>query len=124
MVSILEEVTERRAAPKSIRVDNGPEFISKSLDWWAYFNEVRLEFSRPGKPTDNALIESFNGSVRQECLNEHWFISLEDAQEKLDAWRHDYNHDCPHSSLGNVSPEEYAVRWLSSKRRNGQQRRD
>ncbi|MCA9075297.1 MAG: transposase family protein [Planctomycetaceae bacterium] len=66
-MSILEEVTEGRAAPKSIRVDNGPEFILKSLDWWAYFNEVRQEFSRPGKPTNNALIESFNGSVRLEC---------------------------------------------------------
>ena len=66
-----------------IQVDNGPEFISKSLDWWAYWNKVKLDFSRPGKPTDNAVIESFNGRLRQECLNQNWFLSLEDAQEKL-----------------------------------------
>lgn len=117
VVSVLEEVTRLRGKPKSIRVDNGPEFISKSLDWWAYFNEVKLDFSRPGKPTDNAYIESFNGRVRQECLNEHWFISLEDAQEKLDDWREDYNQHRPHSALGNATPVEFAAQSSASKAR-------
>ena len=76
VVQVLEEVSAQRGLPRSIRVDNGPEFISKSLDWWAYFNGVKLDFSRPGKPTDNAFIESFNGKFRQECLNQHWFLSL------------------------------------------------
>ncbi|HAW30931.1 MAG TPA: hypothetical protein DCY03_22900 [Planctomycetaceae bacterium] len=84
---------------QSIRVDNGPEFISKSLDWWAYFNKVALQFSRLGKPTDNAYIESFNGRVRQECLNQHRFLSLADAQEQIDQWWLDHNEDRPHSSL-------------------------
>lgn len=113
VVSVLEEVVQTRGKPKSIRVDNGPEFISKSLDWWAYVNEVRLDFSRPGKPTDNAFIESFNGKVRQECLNENWFISLEDAQEKLDQWRDDYNRNRRHSALGNLTPSEYAAQSAS-----------
>ena len=93
-----------------IQVDNGPEFISKSLDWWAYWNQVKLDFSRPGKPTDNAVIESFNGRLRQECLNQNWFLSLEDAQEKLDEWKMDYNHHRPHSSLGQKTPMEFAAR--------------
>jgi putative transposase len=108
VVQVLEEVTLRRDKPQSIRVDNGPEFISKSLDWWAYFNKVQLDFSRPGKPTDNAFIESFNGRVRQECLNQHWFLSLEEAQDRVDDWRHDYNEHRPHSALGDRSPREFA----------------
>jgi putative transposase len=106
VVAALERVKEVRGCPQSIRVDNGPEFISKSLDWWAYFNKVTLDFSRLGKPTDNAYIESFNGRVRQECLNQHWFLSLTDAQEQVDQWRLDYNENRPHSSLGNQTPVE------------------
>ena len=109
VVKVLELVTSQRGLPKAIRVDNGPEFISKSLDWWAYFNGVKLDFSRPGKPTDNALIESFNGKFRQECLNQHWFITLPDAQETIDAWRVDYNERRPHSALGDRSPHEFAA---------------
>ena len=108
VVKVLEAVTAERGKPRTIRVDNGPEFISKSLDWWAYFNGVKLDFSRPGKPTDNAFIESFNGKFRQECLNQHWFLSLEDAQEVIDAWREDYNWHRPHSALGDRSPIEFA----------------
>lgn len=78
-MGVLEAVAAQRGAPQSIRVDNGPEFVAKSLDWWAYFNGVKLDFSRPGKPTDDAFFESFNGKFRQECLNQHWFLSLEDA---------------------------------------------
>ena len=87
----------------------GPEFISKDVDLWAYWNHVKLDFSRPGKPTDNAYIESFNAWFRLECLNEHWFLSLEDAQEKIESWKQDYNEKRPHSSLGNVPPEEFAA---------------
>lgn len=102
-------VRSRGEAPKTIRVDNGPEFISRSLDLWAYWNGVELDFSRPGKPTDNAFIESFNGKFREECLNEHWFFSLDEAQSRIDAWREDYNRDRPHSALGNRSPIEFAI---------------
>ena len=111
VVEILEEVTKRRGKPATIRVDNGSEFISKSLDWWAYFNRVKLDFSRPGKPTDNAYIESFNGKFRQECLNQHWFLSLADAQERIDVWRKDYNDQRPHSALENRTPKEFAKRF-------------
>lgn len=108
VVKTLEEITEQRGTPKLIRVDNGPEFVSKSLDWWAYFNGVKLDFSRPGKPMDNAYIESFNGKFRQECLNQHWFLSLQDAQDQVEAWREDYNWHRPHSSLGDRTPAEFA----------------
>ena len=90
-------------------MDNGPEFISKDVDLWAYWNHVKLDFSRPGKPGDNAYIESFNARLRMECLNEHWFLSLEDAREKVEGWRRDYNEHRPHSSLGNISPAEYVT---------------
>ncbi|MBI1248867.1 transposase [bacterium] len=82
--------------------------MSRSLDWWAHWNGVELDFSRPGKPTDNAFIESFNGRLRQECLNQHWFLSLADAQEKIDSWRTDYNETRPHSALGQRTPREFA----------------
>ncbi len=109
IVEVLEEVTKRRGRPKTIRVDNGPEFVSKSLDLWAYWNDVELDFSRPGKPTDNAYIESFNGKFRTECLNQHWFLSMEDAQEKIQAWMREYNEPRPHSSLGGQTPREFAI---------------
>ena len=100
--------------PQRIQVDQGPEFISKDLDKWAYEHGVTLDFSRPGKPTDNALIESFNGSFRDECLNTNWFLSLDDAKEKVNIWRKDYNEFRPHSSLGNLTPEEYRKKHLKS----------
>ena len=82
----------------------GPEFISKDLDRWAYWNHVELDFSRPGKPSDNAPFEAFNSRFRQECLNQHWFMSLEDARGKLAAWQQEYKTERPHSSLGYRSP--------------------
>ena len=113
VVQVLQEVvTGRGSCPRTIRVDNGPEFVSRSLDWWAHWNGVELDFSRPGKPTDNAIIESFNGRVREECLNQHWFLSLEDAQAKLNGWRQDYNETRPHSALGQRTPSEFARRAL------------
>lgn len=95
--------------PERIQVDNGSEFISKALDRWAYDQHVTLDFSRPGKPTDNPYIESFNGSFRDECLNVHWFLSLTDAQEKIEQWRQEYNGFRPHSSLQNLTPDEVAA---------------
>jgi len=93
--------------PERIQVDNGSEFISKAMDRWAYENGIVLDFSRPSKPTDNAFIESFNGSFRDECLNTHWFLSVDDAKEKIEAWRRDYNGFRPHSALDNMTPTEY-----------------
>jgi len=108
VVEVLMQLGKERGLPKTIRVDNGPEFTSKRLDQWAYLNGVELDFSRPGKPMDNGLIEAFNGRLRQECLNESWFLSLEDAREKVEAWRMDYNRERPHGALGNMAPLEYA----------------
>ena len=108
VVRVLERVAAERSKPQSIRVDNGPEFVSTSLDLWAYFNGVKLDFSRPGKPTDNALIESFNGRLREECLNQHWFSSLDKARRLTGAWREDYNRHRPHSALGDRTPIEFA----------------
>jgi putative transposase len=104
VVTTLERITREHGFPKRIKVDNGPEFISKDLDRWAYWNKVELDFSRPGRPSDNALVESFNSRFRQECLNQHWFMSLQDARSKLEAWQREYNTERPHSSLGYRSP--------------------
>ena len=108
VVALLERICFYRGAPRMICVDNGPEFISKALDQWAYENKVTLDFSRPGKPTDNAFIESFNGSFRDECLNANWFQSLSEARAKIDAWRKEYNEFRPHSSLGDMTPRDFA----------------
>lgn len=111
VTEILKNITfEEQTVPKRIKIDNGPEFISKALDKWAYEKNVELDFSRPGKPTDNAFIESFNGSLRDECLSVNWFLSLQDAQEKLNTWKEDYNDYRPHSSLGNLTPNEFIER--------------
>ena len=109
VVEVLHQLMRQHRLPQTIRVDNGPEFTSKRLDQWAYLNGVELDFSRPGKPTDNAFIEAFNGRFRQECLNENWFLSLSDAEEKVETWRRHYNGERPHSALGNLSPREFAV---------------
>ena len=106
VVAVMDRITHTRRRPGRIQVDNGSEFISKALDRWAYENNVVLDFSRPGKPTDNPLIESFNGSFRDECLNVHWFLSIADAQEKIESWRREYNEFRPHSSLGDRTPTE------------------
>lgn len=100
VVQTLERVCAHTGYPRTIRVDNGSEFISRDLDLWAYANDVILDFSRPGKPTDNGFIEAFNSKLRAECLNAHWFMSLADAREKLEDWRRHYNEDRPHSAIG------------------------
>ena len=106
---ILDRIAAARPLPKQIVVDNGPEFTSRVLDAWAYQNRVELHFIRPGKPVDNAFIESFNGKFRDECLNQHWFLDLDDARTKIETWRVDYNEVRPHSALGNRTPTEYAA---------------
>ncbi len=110
VVRVLEQVTAERGKPQSIRVDDGPEFISRSVDLLAYFDGVKLDFSRPGKPRDNAVIKSFNGRLRDECLNQHWFLSLHEAKRLTEAWRGDYNRVRPHASLGHRTPFEVARR--------------
>lgn len=100
VVATLDQVCRRIGYPDTIRVDQGSEFISRDMDLWTYQRGVTLDFSRPGKPTDNAFIEAFNGRFRAECLNCHWFMSLEDAAERLEAWRRDYNEERPHSAIG------------------------
>jgi len=110
--AVLDRLAESRGLPASITVDNGPEFDGKVLDQWAYRTGVRLSFIRPGKPNENAYIESFNGKFRDECLNEHWFISLAHARSVIEAWRIEYNTERPHSSLGNRTPEEFAADQL------------
>ncbi len=105
---MLERLKHTRDLPDVIRVDNGSEFISKAMDKWAYDNHVKLSFSRPAKPVDNAFIESFNRSFWDECLNVNWFLSIQDARQKIEAWRRDYNEFRPHSSLGDMTPNEFA----------------
>jgi putative transposase len=109
VVQVLERVAEERGLPEAIQVDNGPEFISRVVDQWAYAKGVALHFIEPGKPVQNAFIESFNGKFRDECLNQNWFTSLGDARRIIEAWRMDYNTVRPHSSLGYLTPEEYAA---------------
>ena len=106
----VERVAARRGPPCLVKLDSGPEFVSKVLDRWAYERGVTLDFSRPGKPTDNCFVESFNGRFRDECLDTHWFLSVEDARTKIEAWRRDYNASRPHSALGHLTPQEFAAR--------------
>jgi len=108
VVAALTRLSLQRALPRYIKADNGSEFISKTLDRWAYENGVEIDFSRPGKPTDNAKNESFNGRFREECLNAHWFLSLDDARRKIEAWRVYYNKARPHSALQWMTPTEFA----------------
>jgi putative transposase len=107
VAQILTRVASTRGLPATIQCDNGTEFTSRALDQWAYTNRVALDFSRPGKPTDKATIESFNASVRRECLSEHYFSTLADAQTVLRRYREEYNNHRPHSSLGQQSPAQF-----------------
>jgi putative transposase len=110
VVRPLDQLVAEHGRPKLLLTDNGPEFTSRAAESWSYRNKVRLEFIQPGKPTQNAFVESFNGRFRDECLNEHWFESLAEAREVIEEWRQDYNQVRPHSSLGGLTPEEYASR--------------
>lgn len=110
VVRAFERLARQRSLPQAITVDNGTEFTSKALDEWAWQHKVQLDFIRPGKPVENGMIESFNGRLRDECLNTHAFLSLEDARQKIHAWGADYNEHRPHSSLGHLTPREFIQR--------------
>jgi putative transposase len=110
-VRVLDRLGETKGLPASIRVDNGPEFISKALDEWAYRRGVKLDFIRPGKPVENAYVESFHSRFRDECLNEHYFLSLQEAQDIIETWRAEYNGFRPHSALSYRTPEEFLKQY-------------
>lgn len=105
VVALMRQLSAAHGLPKRLQTDNGSEFISKAFDRWAYENGVTMAFSRPGRPTEDPFIEAFNGAFRDECLNIHWFLSLEDAREEIETWRVDYNQVRPHSALGNLHPD-------------------
>lgn len=107
---VLERVASTRPLPKYLICDNGPEFTGSAFDSWAHRRGVRVHFIRPGKPVENAFAESFNGKMRDECLNESWFVTLADARSRIEAWRVDYNQVRPHSGLDNLTPSEFALR--------------
>lgn len=109
VVGVLNRIRQQRGVPKILFCDNGAEFTSQIMDLWAYQNGVQIDFSRPGKPTDNAHVESFNGTFRAECLDAHWFNSLTEAKQIIDAWRREYNESRPHRALGEVTPNEFAA---------------
>jgi putative transposase len=108
VIEVLEQLRVSRGLPQSIITDNGSEFTSRAFDAWAYARGIKLAFIQPGKPVQNAFVESFNGTLRDECLNLHWFVSLPDARRTIEAWRQDYNRVRPHSSLGRRTPAEFA----------------
>jgi putative transposase len=112
VTDVLDEVIAGRGEPRTIQLDNGTEFTSNHFDAWAYLRGITLDFIQPGKPVENAYIESFNGRLRDECLNSHWFQSLDDARRAIQDWRRDYNHVRPHSALGDFPPSEFAEKLL------------
>jgi len=105
---VLDRIASERGLPEAIVLDNGPEFRGRALAAWSEERRVRLEFIQPGKPVQNAYAESFNGRLRDECLNANWFTSLSDARRKIESWRQDYNQERPHSSLNYLPPAEFA----------------
>ena len=117
VVQVLDRVVAARGRPRAIVLDNGPELTSRVLDQWAYDRGVRLHVIAPGKPVENAFIESFNGRLRDECLNEHWFLGLDDARRTIEAWRCDYNAARPHSALAYRTPDEFALHhgWVNQR---------
>jgi putative transposase len=119
VVRVLDRLKVERGLPRQIRSDNGPEFVSKAVEQWAYENGVNWHFIEPGKPIENAYVESFNARFRDECLNENWFTGLADARQKIEAWRQDYNRQRPHSSLGYRTPEEFAAMTATSRGKDG-----
>jgi putative transposase len=111
VVAVLERLAQAGRVPRILQVDNGPEFSSRVLDAWAHRRGVKLVFSRPGTPTDNPFIEAFNGRLRQECLNQYWFFSVEEARVRVEYWRNDYNTVRPHTALGNQNPAAFHAEW-------------
>ena len=121
VVAVVERLAACGQKPKELSIDNGPEFISTALDVWAYKNSVKLCFSRPGKPTDNAYIESFNGKLRSECLDQHWFAALEEAKQALEAHRKQHNTERPHTALGYQTPAEHLAKWQTKQEQDKSQ---
>jgi len=112
---VLNRIKIQRGVPRMVYGDNGSEFSSQAIDLWAYQNDVRIAFSRPGKPTDNAYVESFNGTFRAECLDAHWFTSLTETREIVETWRREYNESRPHRALGERTPNEFAHEVAASR---------
>jgi putative transposase len=108
VVEVLNRLVRQRCASTVLFADNGAEFTGQLVDLWAYHHGVQIDFSRPGKPTDNAFIEAFNARLRAECLNASWFLSLADAWARIEEWRCHYNEERPHSALGNLTPKAFA----------------
>jgi putative transposase len=115
VAAVLERLASTHRLPKTLFVDHGPEFTSKALDAWVHCHGVQLAFSRPGTPTDHPCIEAFNARFREECLNQHWFVSLEEARTTIEAWRVEYNTERPHTALRNQAPAEYKAHWLQTR---------
>jgi putative transposase len=111
VVEVLSRLAQEQEMPDVIQCDNGTEFTSQALDEWVHRQGIKLDFSRPGKPTDNGFIESFNGKLRAECLNQHWFSSIQEARSIIEAWRREYNQERPHRSLQGLTPHEFIARW-------------
>jgi len=107
VTAFIDQVSLLYGLPQRIRVDNGPEFTSAAFHCWAVMKDIQIEHIRPGRPSENSFVESFNGRFRDECLNEHWFLNLQDAQDKIEYWRRSYNEQRPHSSLQNMTPNEF-----------------
>ena len=114
VVDVMRKLADLRGLPLSITTDNGPEFAGKIMDEWAYIHDVHINFIQPGKPTQNYFVESFNGRFQDECLNEHWFLSMRHAREIIENWRKEYNEERPHSSLTDMTPKEFADRFLTA----------
>ena len=115
VVRTLNQLKLERGVPKLLFCDNGTEFTSQAMDLWAYRNNAKIDFSRPGKPTDNAFVESFNGTFRSECLNTHWFADLREAKALIETWRKEYNESRPHASLADRTPSEFASQYAASR---------
>jgi putative transposase len=118
VVEVLSRLASERGMPEVIQCDQGTEFTSVAMDLWAYWNLVRMDFSRPGRPGDNAVNEAFNGTVRRECLSQHYFLNLKEANRTLENWRHEYNNDRPHSSLEQIPPARFREEWIKNKTRS------
>jgi putative transposase len=121
VVMVLNRIMLQRGAPQVLFCDNGSEFASHAMDLWAYRNGVRIDFSRPGKPTDNAFVESFNGTLRSECLDAHWFTTMAEAKQLIEAWRREYNESRPHRALGEQTPSEFASQFAAQRELPGLQ---
>lgn len=114
VVNVLQRLADSRGLPRSVTIDNGPEFAGKALNEWAFRQGLRVSFIQPGKPRQNAYVESFNGKFRDECLNEHWFLSMRHARAVIEDWRQEYNSERPHSSLGYLTPNQFTDNFLTA----------